>query len=191
MSYIECTQCGHRALSIASRCPHCGFEFPPRPLHRPMVEPRAARRRASLVVGGVLVAGVVIAAALLHRPGTKPVDAGRVTGPVDTTASGAAGVAGPDSGSAALAADSARPAAPASRPAAPPVRAGVARYARTWTNVRERRARGARSVRVLEPGEAVLVDSLRRGWYRVLADGRTLGYVHRSNLDAVPPTARP
>jgi hypothetical protein len=190
MAYIECTQCGHKALSVASRCPHCGFEFPPRPLHRPMVEPRLDRRRAALVVGGVLVAGVVVAA-LLRRPDSRPADAGQVTAPVDTTVSSASGVARPDSGAAAPAADSGRPAAPASRPAVPPGRAGVARYARTWTNVREGRARGARSVRVLKPGEAVLVDSLRRGWYRVLADGRTLGYVHRSNLDAVPPTARP
>jgi hypothetical protein len=155
-----------------------------------MAEPRLDRRRAALLVGGALVAGVVVAASLLPRPGSTPAGAGRVTAPVDTTVASVSGVTSPDSGSAALAADSARPAAPASRPAAPPVRAGVARYARTWTNVRESRARGARSVRVLEPGETVLVDSLRRGWYRVLAGGRTLGYVHRSNLGAVPPTAR-
>jgi SH3 domain-containing protein len=191
MSYIECTQCGHKALSVASRCPHCGFEFPPRPLHRPMPEPRHDRRRASLVLGGALVAGVVVVAALLHRSGSRPADAGPVTAPADTAVSGATGIAGPDTGSAALATDSARPAAPAPRPAVAPARAGVTRYARTWINVREGRARATRSVRVLTPGEAVLVDSLRRGWYRVLADGRTLGYVHRSNLDAVPPTARP
>jgi hypothetical protein len=190
MSYIECTQCGHRALSVASRCPHCGFEFPTRPLHHPMPEPRLDRRRASLVAGGVLVAGVVVAA-LLHRPGSRPADAGPVTAPADTTISGASETARADSGAADLAADSARAAARASPPTGPPVRAGVARYARTWTNVREGRARATRSVRVLKPGEAVLVDSLRRGWYRVLADGRTLGYVHRSNLDAVPPIAPP
>jgi len=45
-------------------------------------------------------------------------------------------------------------------------------------------------VRVLNPGEAVLVDSLKRGWYRVLADGRIVGYVHRTQLDAAPPAAR-
>jgi hypothetical protein len=31
------------------------------------------------------------------------------------------------------------------------------------------------------------VDSLLRGWYRVLEDGRTIGYVHRSTLAAAPP----
>jgi hypothetical protein len=188
MPYIECPHCGHKALSVASRCPSCRFEFPPRPLHRPMAEPRLDRRRASLVLGGVLVAGLVVAAALVSKPGPGPTDASRAATPVDTTASG---VAGADSGSAALPADSARPAAPGSRTAGSAGRAGVARYARTWTNVREGRALGARPVRVLAPGESVLVDSLRRGWYRVLAGGRTLGYVHRSNLGSVPPTARP
>jgi hypothetical protein len=153
-----------------------------------MPGPRLDRRRAYLALGGVLVAGAVVVAALLHRSGARPSDVGPPAAPADTSVSG---VAGPDTGSAAVATDSARPAAPALGPAVPPARARVTRYARTWVNVREGRARGARSVLVLTPGEAVLVDSLRRGWYRVVADGRTLGYVHRSNLDAVPPTARP
>jgi hypothetical protein len=42
-------------------------------------------------------------------------------------------------------------------------------------------------VAVLNPGDAVLVDSLVRGWYRVLVDGRAVGYVHRSTLDATRP----
>jgi hypothetical protein len=184
MSYIECTQCGHKALSVASRCPHCGFEFPPRPLHRPMPELPRVRRRATLALGGALVAGVVVAAALLFRSGGGLAHTGPITAPADSTVSGATGVGGNDAGAAPLATDSARAAAPAARPAVPPARAGVTRYARTWINVREGRARATRSVLVLTPGEAVLVDSLRRGWYRVVADGRTLGYVHRSNLDA-------
>ncbi len=67
----------------------------------------------------------------------------------------------------------------------------IRRYARTWVNVREARARGAAAVLVLRPGEAVVVDSLRRGWYRVLADGAPVGYVHRSNLDSGPTSTQP
>jgi hypothetical protein len=67
----------------------------------------------------------------------------------------------------------------------------VTRYARTWVYVRDGRARGTATVRILSPGEQVLVDSLQGGWYRVLADGRALGYVHRSNLDIAPPAPRP
>jgi hypothetical protein len=44
---------------------------------------------------------------------------------------------------------------------------------------------------VLQPGDAVLVDSLVRGWYRVVADGRTVGYAHRRYLAATPPAAAP
>jgi hypothetical protein len=40
---------------------------------------------------------------------------------------------------------------------------------------------------MLNPGDAVMVDSLVRGWYRVLVDGRVLGYVHRSTLDVARP----
>jgi uncharacterized protein YgiM (DUF1202 family) len=63
----------------------------------------------------------------------------------------------------------------------------VRRYAQTWVNVRGERARSAPTVGTLNPGDAVTVDSLVRGWYRVLVDGRALGYVHRSTLDVDRP----
>jgi hypothetical protein len=62
----------------------------------------------------------------------------------------------------------------------------VRRYARTWVNIRDDRSRSAASVGVLNPGDEVMVDSLIRGWYRVLVDGRLIGYVHRSTLTAAP-----
>jgi hypothetical protein len=40
---------------------------------------------------------------------------------------------------------------------------------------------------MLNPGDAVTVDSLVRGWYRVTVDGRALGDVHRSNQDVSRP----
>jgi len=40
---------------------------------------------------------------------------------------------------------------------------------------------------VLEPGQAVLVDSLVGGWYRVVIDGRSIGYAYRSNLSEQAP----
>jgi hypothetical protein len=54
-------------------------------------------------------------------------------------------------------------------------------------NIRGERTRSAPAVAVLNPGDAVIVDSLVRGWYRVLVDGRALGYVHRSTLDVARP----
>jgi hypothetical protein len=61
------------------------------------------------------------------------------------------------------------------------------RYAKSWVNVRTGRRPDATIVRVLKPGEPVLADSLRRQWYRVLIDGRPVGYVYRSYLSATPP----
>jgi hypothetical protein len=56
------------------------------------------------------------------------------------------------------------------------------RYARTWVSIRAGRSDGSAAVRTLEPGEAVLVDSLSQGWYRVVVGGRAVGYVDGSYL---------
>ena len=50
--------------------------------------------------------------------------------------------------------------------------AGVPRVVINWANIRQSRARSSPAVGRLEPGDSVLVDSLQRGWYRVLMDGR-------------------
>jgi hypothetical protein len=77
--------------------------------------------------------------------------------------------------------------APAPAMAASPGGSVIRRYAQTWVNVRGDRTRSAPTVGMLNPGDAVTVDSLVRGWYRVMVDGRTLGYVHRSTLDVRRP----
>ncbi len=71
----------------------------------------------------------------------------------------------------------------------PPAPTGeqLRRYAATWVNVRDRRSPDAAPVRVLDPGEAVLVDSIVGGWYRVLMDGRPIGYAYTSNLSEEAP----
>ena len=177
MSFIECPECGHKALSVATRCPRCGHAFPSRPL----VRPGTSRHRdwPSVLLTGVIVLGAVVVVGTLRWPGRQH--------PAKTDSTAMATPAAPQPG-----APKPSPATPASRAAADTVHGSLpqlTRYARTWVNVRDARARAAASVRVLSPGEAVLVDSLHLGWYRVLADGRPLGYVHRSNLDAAPPPA--
>ena len=83
--------------------------------------------------------------------------------------------------------DTTRPAPSTPAPAPPPGNELLQRYARMWVNVRKGRRPDATIVRVLKPGEPVLVDSLRAQWYRVLIDGRPVGYVYRGNLSATPP----
>ena len=75
-----------------------------------------------------------------------------------------------------------------------PVRAGSPaterRHASIWTNVRAARSNTAPVRRILRPGEAVQVDSLARGWYRVVADGLPVGYADRRLLlDSLAPVS--
>jgi ribosomal protein L37E len=174
-TYMECPQCGRKALSVATRCPHCGVAFPSKPLRRSAPGYRFDRLRPVVAVGGVLLLGAVLLAVVMPRLGSK------AAAPPPGTASGETSPTLAAAPPGAMPADSTVEGAPA--PANPLTK----RVARTWVNVRGARGRAAPVVRVLNPGDTVQVDSLTRGWYRVLIDGRAAGYVHRSNLDPVPP----
>ena len=193
MTYMECPQCGRKALSVATRCPHCGVAFPSRPLQRSAPGYQLDRLWPVLAVGGVLVMGAVLLTVVLPRLESK------AAAPAQGASSGETGptLATPPG---AVPADSVveRDPSDAVAPVQPPAASSASvtptppgpltrRFARTWVNVRGSRGRAAPAVRVLDPGEAVLVDSLSRGWYRVLIDGRAAGYVHRSNLDPASP----
>jgi len=80
------------------------------------------------------------------------------------------------------------PGTPAPALPAPPV---DIRWASTWVNVRAGRSGSSEAVRVLNPGDQVGVDSLGRGWFRVLIDGVPVGYVDRSFLAMSPPDSLP
>ena len=157
-SYKQCPDCGKRALSIATRCPGCGREFPARPeAHR---GPAARLGRYVPWLAGVLTAGAVLVTGVLGRVGRSPVESSSVaaTTRVDTTTAAAS------------------PAASAP--------AGQLLVARTWTHVRNRRSVAGDVDAILLPGDTVLADSLSRGWYRVALEGEVLGYAHRSTLVA-------
>jgi len=201
-SYVECPDCGKRALSVATRCPHCGFHFPPRRIVRPSPTPSFGASRGMIAVGGAVLTLLIVALVVRHGRAAGERTAAAPARPVDSmpvpsapapraaTAKGST-PARAAKGAAAGGADSSRvsTAAPGSAPSsgASPAALGNRRYAQTWVNVREDRTRSAPTVGMLNPGDAVTVDSLVRGWYRVLVDGRTLGYVHRSTLDVSRP----
>jgi len=217
MSYVECPKCGQHALSVATQCPKCGQEFLSAPARRLVEEPQAPRLRPLLLmVGGLLVAVILVvtAAAIVWRLLT-PREAGMapLVAPVDTmraapdrpdstprdTAPTRRDTAPTrrDTSPSVTRADTPRPVArapaptppPAAEPTAaatPPVSESV-RYARDWVNVRSRRDPKARILRVLKPGQAVEADSLKQQWYRVLIDGKPVGYVYRGYLSATAP----
>lgn len=191
-AYVECPRCGGTALSVATRCPHCAFDFPPRPLRRSAERPNAARIRLLLAVVGVLVFGIVLLSVAGRRkapagPGPAAVPAPAPAPAIDSIP--AATPPPPSARAAAPAPVSPAPPAPVPEAHAPAV-PGLRRYARTWTNVRAGRGVSSPVNRIIEPGAAVLVDSLKRGWYRVLMDGKPVGYVYRTMLQAEPPERR-
>jgi hypothetical protein len=185
MTYIQCPQCGQRALSVATRCPRCGHGFPTELFQHPVFpKPGSRNLRPVLAVAGALVAAALVVLLVRHRAASMEVAVSPVAVSVDTAPSIPSQ---PGRETPASAGDSSGPVAPPHPAVPPPVGQQLQRYARTWVNVRGGRGRGASTVRVLNPGDAVLVDSLVRGWYRILVDGRTLGYADRANLGAAPP----
>jgi ribosomal protein L37E len=186
MTYVECPQCGRKALSVATRCPHCGVAFPSEPLRRYAQARPHERLRPALVAGAILLLGVTVLLALPRmgskRIGEPPAQAG--DGPSEGAPPVAASAEATEDAAATSDAAAAPGAAGAPSAARPP---SIRRYARTWVHIRGARTRAAPSVLVLDPAAPVQLDSLVRGWYRVLIDGRAAGYVHHSNLDRVPP----
>ena len=158
-AYVRCSECRQRALSVATRCPRCGHEFPPRPLRQTGRASRLGPLLSLLALAVVGVAAVVLVTAVIRRA-------------VRTRAKEAPSVAvtRPDT-------------------ASPVASTGERRFARTWTKVRIRRSTAGDVAAVLLPGDSVLVDSLSRGWWRVTMEGRVLGYVHESTVVTEPPAA--
>ncbi len=183
---IECPRCGARALSVATRCPRCGEAFPTELVQHPPLRPLRPWLRPVLALGAIVIVVVAIAALFGEREETGELAA---PPPADTTPE----IPAPEIPAApmgAAAAPAAGGAGPAPLPAAEaPVPAGgpERRYATTWVNLRQDRGTRSPVMAVLNPGEPVLVDSLSRGWYRVSAEGRTLGYAHRRYLGVAPP----
>ena len=160
-SYRQCVDCGKRALSIATRCPGCGRELlaPAVPAGAPALG--LGRFLSPRVAAGVVVAVAVLTAATLGRTNRPPIAAS------SEVAYAMAAAPGLDT---------------ATATALPAESAGELLVARTWTSVRKSRSKSASLEAVLMPGDTVLADSLRQGWYRVALEGEVLGYAHRSTL---------
>jgi hypothetical protein len=171
-SYKQCSECGKRALSIATRCPGCGCELLAPAARK--VDPSLELRRflSPRVVAGIIATTVVLTAAELTRSSRSLERQSSFVGADSTSAF--SDVAYTPAAAAPLDTATAAP--------LPAARAGEVLVARTWTNVRKSRSKRAGVEAVLLPRDTVLADSLERGWYRVALDGEEVGYVHRSAL---------
>lgn len=202
MSYIPCPNCGQKALSVATRCPRCGHAFDTGLFQRPVLSGPKRRRFPIILLIFALVLVVVIVDGERRRSGTPP-PARRPALLPDTVPGPRAAARAPSESippdlgvTSPLPANSTSVARPV--PAAVPPQAVTAspvsgpterRYARTWVNVRAARHPGAAVLWILNPGDAVEVDSLQGGWYRVQVTGREPGYVDGGFLDRVPQPA--
>jgi hypothetical protein len=207
MSYLICPKCGQKALEVATRCPHCGLAFETQFFQHPPVGSKSRRKPVIYLIAGAVV--IALAAnelrerfsavppdisppAIVRAPPPEP----RPDPPKDPTAatgeshSAAAPVPIPSPVPSAPTVQSSAPPSPA--PSVEPAGAGATQrfYASTWMNVRAGRSGSAPVLRILRPGEAVMVDLLEQGWYRVVSDGQGQGYVDRRLLGESPP-ARP
>ena len=181
-SYRQCTECGKRALSIATRCPGCGRE-----LNAPIAQAAPAvgssldlRRFLSPgLVGGLIAATVFLVAALMARPSRPSEQRPPLVAAGSPSLSEVAYTT-----AAAARLDTATATRLDTATAAPLLSGsgGELLVARTWTHVRHSRSKGSDVDAVLLPGDTVFADSLERGWYRVALDGEVLGYVHHSTL---------
>jgi hypothetical protein len=165
-TYRECPACGKRALSIATRCPGCGHELLTQPVQRQA--PRDTWRLRPVPAVAVILLATAGLVMLVIRPGAVR----------DSEALATAAIRAEPP----MALDTARAAASPVMPDSAPSAEAVPRLARTWTKVHDRRSAKADLVAVLLPGDAVLADSLRGGWWRVALEGRVLGYVYARTL---------
>jgi hypothetical protein len=173
-SYRQCSECGKRALSIATRCPGCGRELPAPTT--PEAGPRLDLRRylpPNVVLGIIATTVVVTAVELVRTSGPPEPQSSFVEADSNPAffevAHVMAATALLDTAAAAASADAS---------------AGELLVARTWTSVRKSRSKRADLEAVLMPSDTVFADSLERGWYRVALEGEVLGYAHRSTLAA-------
>ena len=179
-SYKQCTGCGARALSIATRCPRCHREYPAS-VEEPVATPGQAlgrvRLRTPAIVAGFLALGAVLTVTEL----------GQTSGTRGTPQSAVARDTGGEASEVAFIHSEAGRASEAVTPAAQARSPGALRVAKSWTHVRKARSRSADLEAVLTPGDTVFAGSLERGWYRVALDGEVLGYANESMLTPAEP----
>jgi predicted RNA-binding Zn-ribbon protein involved in translation (DUF1610 family) len=214
MALIDCPQCGHKVLSVASTCPKCGFslsEQRKKDAHfSKNVECRTCRREIApgsricphcgevnpvrrfqmWPIAGVLVLAMLIATPLIFWYGREDATQPPVSLPAAQTSPVQQDTLPSDS----AVADS----TPVTPPivAAPPVeptqtRSTMTRWTNNWANVRAGRGTTDTIVSVLVPGQMVEVADPQDGWWAVYVDGQPVGFVAQSLIVEQPPQLEP
>jgi SH3 domain-containing protein len=204
MTYVNCPNCGQKALGVATRCPQCGLPFESQFSQNLRSTPQPRRNLLGFLIAGAVIAALVIQEVWRRLPPapSTPLPAMVVdTAPLQQPKSQATPQPRPEPQPPAQK-ESPPPTpvrtptvtpAPSSAPAVVPAEAPATkrRYANTWVNVRSGPSNSAAVVQILRPGDMVLVDTLAQGWCRVVAAQRILGYVDSHFLATAPPPVQP
>ncbi len=210
MALIDCPQCGHKVLSVASTCPECGFSLSEqrkrdslasraaicRHCHREITatsklcphcgETRPVSKPPKWLVPAILVVGLLIAVFFIPWGGSEdpipqPAEPVAAAESVATTRDTT-----PTPPPTAAAVSTTTPQVPT--PAAPQT---LTKWTADWANMREDRDVDSDVVRVLLPGEQIEVADLESRWWAVYVDGRRVGYVSASLVVNEIPAAEP
>lgn len=194
MALIRCQKCSRTVLSAASQCPHCSR--PMDPAQRDVIRDRRSVKWPSVVViGAVLVLVIILlrnledAAAVLNA-GPAPIPA-----PAEVSA-GPPAIPDAIGEDATHAGEESAPESITPRDntqnqigqAAPLPASATPLWTSTWVNVRERPGPTSPVVRVLNPGQQVLVIHPQRGWSLVYVDDQRAGYLWVAHLADQPST---
>jgi len=213
MTLIKCPNCGHSVLSVASKCPQCGwllseYRFIQGQEGALTLCRRCARKVLSgakvcpycgashpgrrIPYAGVAVLAAVIPALLLAALYRQRLDS--APSPHLAPAQPAGLPRGTVQAEVAPMLTSPPRPAPAAHAQASSLPGGAVSSAATqtrwtldWANVRQARALDAAVVRVIKPCVAVQVSDRVSGWWGVYLEGQFIGYIAGSLLGTSPP----
>jgi len=209
MALIDCPQCGHKVMSVASTCPECGFsltEQRKRDSHSMRVaicrhcnreiavtsklcphcgKAEPVSRPPKWLVPAILVVGLLTVVFFIARGGSDdaiPQPAEPVAAAESVPATGDTTPTPPP--------DTAAVSTPP-QVLAPAVPQTLTRWTADWANMREDRDRNSDVVDILGPGAQIEVADLENRWWAVYVDGRRVGYISASLVTDELPTAEP
>ena len=209
MALIDCPQCGHKVLSVASTCPKCGFSLTEqrkrdsvarraaicRHCHREIAataklcphcgKTKPVSKPPPWLVPAILVVGLLIAVFFILRGGSED----PIPQPAEPVAAAESVPTTRDTTPTPPPAAVTVPTRPQiSAPAAPQT---LTRWTADWANMREDRNVSSDVVRVLLPGEQIEVADLANRWWAVHVDGRRVGYISASLVVNEIPATEP
>ncbi|UCD24813.1 MAG: zinc ribbon domain-containing protein [Gemmatimonadota bacterium] len=209
MALIDCPQCGHKVLSVASTCPECGFSLSEqrkrdshmsraaicRQCHKEIAassqlcphcgEKKPVARAPKWLVPTIVTVVLVIAVFFFPWPRSERSEQQFATQVADSQPD----LPVQDTAMTTPPASQTEPITP--QPAVAPEPETQTKWTRDWANIRAERSVGSEVVDILEPGDQIEVADLQGSWWAVYVNGRRYGYISASLVADEPPMVEP